>query len=292
MKLVFLGTPEVAAGTLRALVDAGHDVRLVVTRADVRRGRGPEASPSAVKVAAMELGLPVAYRATDVLGSGAELGVVVAYGRIVKPNVLAETPMVNMHFSLLPRWRGAAPVERAILAGDPETGVCLMGLEEGLDTGPVYARLRTAIGDDETAEELRQRLGHLGNALLLQKLRDGLGDAVPQVGEPTYAAKLEPSELRLDFTKPAEVEGRVIRVGRAWTTWRGKRLLVRRARVLQEDDHLSAQHLSVAQVQGTKVGTSQGVLELLVVQPEGKPAMDAEAWARGARPQPSERLGE
>ena len=292
MKIVFLGTPEVAAGTLRALVDAGHDVRLVVTRADVRRGRGPEASPSAVKVAAMELGLPVAYRATDVLGSGAELGVVVAYGRIVKPDVLAETPMVNMHFSLLPRWRGAAPVERAILAGDPETGVCLMGLEEGLDTGPVYARLRTAIGDDETAEELRQRLGHLGNALLLQKLRDGLGDAVPQVGEPTYAAKLEPSELRLDFTKPAEVEGRVIRVGRAWTTWRGKRLLVRRARVLQEDDHLSAQHLSVGQVQGTKVGTSQGVLELLVVQPEGKPAMDAEAWARGARPQPSERLGE
>jgi len=292
VKIVFLGTPEVAAGTLRALVDAGHDVRLVVTRADVRRGRGPEASPSAVKVAAMELGLPVAYRATDVLGSGAELGVVVAYGRIVKPNVLAETPMVNMHFSLLPRWRGAAPVERAILAGDPETGVCLMGLEEGLDTGPVYARLRTAIGDDETAEELRQRLGHLGNALLLQKLRDGLGDAVPQVGEPTYAAKLEPSELRLDFTKPAEVEGRVIRVGRAWTTWRGKRLLVRRARVLQEDDHLSAQHLSVGQVQGTKVGTSQGVLELLVVQPEGKPAMDAEAWARGARPQPSERLGE
>lgn len=287
MKLVFLGTPEVAAGTLRALVDAGHDVRLVVTRPDTRRGRGPEASPSAVKVAAVELGLRVAYRAADVLGSGAELGVVVAYGRLVKPDVLAEIPMVNMHFSLLPRWRGAAPVERAILAGDQETGVCLMGLEEGLDTGPVYARVRTPIGVEETAEQLRQRLGHLGNALLLQRLRHGLGEPVPQVGEPTYAAKLEPSELRLDFTQPADVEGRVVRVGRAWTTWRGKRLLVHRARVLQEGPPLSA-----GEIHGTKVGTAEGVLELVVVQPEGKPAMNAEAWARGARPQAGERLGE
>jgi methionyl-tRNA formyltransferase len=163
----------------------------------------------------------------------------------------------------------------------------LMGLEEGLDTGPVYAFVRTPIGENETTSELRRRLGHLGNELLLRQLREGLGDPAPQVGEPTYAAKLEPSELRLDFTQPAEVEARVVRVGRAWTTWRGKRLLVHSARVLREDGPLSA-----GQVQGTKVGTAQGVLELVVVQPEGRPAMDAEAWARGARPRPGERLGE
>jgi methionyl-tRNA formyltransferase len=287
VKLVFLGTPEVAAGTLRALVYAGHDVRLVVTRADTRRGRGPEASPSAVKAAASELGLPVAYRAADVLGTGAELGVVVAYGRIVKPDVLAEVPMVNVHFSLLPRWRGAAPVERAILAGDRETGVCLMELEAGLDTGPVYARVRTPIGEHETADELRRRLGHLGTTLLVQALRDGLGAPTPQSGEPTYAAKVEPSELRLDFRQPADVANRVIRIGRAWTTWRGKRLLVRRARVVHDE-----QSLFPGQIHGTRVGTSEGALELVVVQPEGKPAMDAEDWARGARFEPGERLGQ
>jgi methionyl-tRNA formyltransferase len=287
VKLVFLGTPEVAAGTLRALVDAGHDVRLVVTRADTRRGRGPEASASPVKEVATKLRLPVAHRAADVIGTGAERGVVVAYGRIIKPEVLAAVPMVNVHFSLLPRWRGAAPVERAILAGDPETGACLMELEEGLDTGPVYARVQTPIGVDETADELRERLGHLGTTLLVQSLRDGLGAAASQVGEPTYAAKVGPSELRLDFSQTAEVVNRVIRLGRAWTVWRGKRLLVHRARVLHDE-----QSLSRGQIQGTSVGTAQGALELVVVQPEGKPAMDAKAWARGARLEPGERLGE
>jgi methionyl-tRNA formyltransferase len=286
VKLAFLGTPEVAAGTLRALVDAGHDVRIVVTRPDTRRGRGPEASPSAVKLAAVELGLPLAHRAADVLGSGAELGVVVAYGRIVKPDVLAQVPMVNVHFSLLPRWRGAAPVERAILAGDTETGVCLMEMEEALDTGPVYARVRAPIGKDETADELRRRLGHLGNALLLEALHEGLEVPTAQVGEPTYAAKLEPGELHLDFARPAEVVNRVVRIGRAWTTWREKRLLVHRARVLPEE-----RSLSPGQIQGARVGTAEGALELLVVQPEGKPAMDAGAWARGARLEPGERLG-
>jgi methionyl-tRNA formyltransferase len=231
--------------------------------------------------------LPLAYRAADVLGSGAELGVVVAYGRIVKPDVLAQVPMVNVHFSLLPRWRGAAPVERAILAGDAETGVCLMEMEEALDTGPVYARARAPIGEDETADELRRCLGHLGNALLLEALQEGLEVPTAQVGEPTYATKLEPGELRLDFARPAEVVNRVVRIGRAWTTWRGKRLLVHRARVLPEE-----RSLFPGQIQGAHVGTAEGALELLVVQPEGKPAMDAGAWARGARLEPGERLGQ
>jgi len=287
VRLAFLGTPEVAAGTLRALVAAGHDVRLVVTRPDARRGRGAEVTPSPVKLAAEQLGLLVTHKPGDVVPSGAELGVVVAYGRLVKPDVLAAVPMVNVHFSLLPRWRGAAPVERAILAGDRETGVCLMELEEGLDTGPVYARAATPGGPDETAEELRHRLGDIGIELLLKNLSIGLGTPEPQIGEPTYAAKISADELRLDFGQAAEICNRVVRVGRAWTTWRGKRLLVHRARVLGEERELFA-----GQIQGDRVGTAGGALELLIVQPEGKPPMDGGAWARGARPQPGERLGE
>ena len=148
MRLVYLGTPEMAVPPLRALVAAGHDVALVITRADRRRGRGGATSPSPVKAAAVELGVPVSHDVDDVLTAGAELGVVVAFGRIIKPHVLAALPMVNVHFSLLPRWRGAAPVERALLAGDTETGVCIMDVEEGLDTGGV---LRPGRGADRAA---------------------------------------------------------------------------------------------------------------------------------------------
>ena len=125
-RLVFLGTPGTAVPALRGLAAAGHEIPLVVSRPDRRRGRGPQLSPSPVKAAALELGLPVTARIDDVLAVEAELGVVVAFGRLIKPHVLAHLEMVNVHFSLLPRWRGAAPVERAILAGDTETGVCLM----------------------------------------------------------------------------------------------------------------------------------------------------------------------
>jgi methionyl-tRNA formyltransferase len=287
VKLAFLGTPEVAAGTLRALVGAGHDIRLVVTRPDTRRGRGPGQSPSPVKQAAVGLGLPVSHRAVDVTASGAELGVVVAYGRLIKPEILAEVPMLNVHFSLLPRWRGAAPVERAVLAGDAETGVCLMALEEGLDTGPVYDRVVTPIGSDEAADGLRRRLGEIGNELLVARLSAGLGEPRPQTGEPTYAAKLEPAELYLDFSRAAELCDRQVRVGRAWTTWRGRRLLVHRARVVTE-----AGALLPGEIEGDRVGTGEGALELIVVQPEGKPAMSSADWLRGARPVPGERLGE
>ena len=155
MRLVFLGTPEMAVPPLRALVEAGHDVVGVVTRADTRRGRGGAHSPSPVKAAAEALGIPVGHDPDDVLdavAAGAELGVVVAYGRIIKPHLLDAIPMVNLHFSLLPRWRGAAPVERAILAGDPETGVGVMRVEEGLDTGGIYAEARVPIAPDTTAD--------------------------------------------------------------------------------------------------------------------------------------------
>ncbi|MGA1358221.1 MAG: methionyl-tRNA formyltransferase, partial [Ilumatobacteraceae bacterium] len=149
-RIVYLGTPEVAVSPLRALVAAGVDVALVITRVDKRRGRGGELSPSPVKRAAMDLGIPVSHRLEDALTVGADLGVVVAYGRIIPAAVLERLAMINVHFSLLPRWRGAAPVERALLAGDQETGICIMRVEEGLDTGVVYARVVVPIRPDHT----------------------------------------------------------------------------------------------------------------------------------------------
>ena len=158
-----------SAVPLRTLVEAGHEVALVVSQPDRRRGRGGQTSPSPVKQAALDLGLAVTDAVDDALGVGADLGVVVAFGRLIKPHVLAALPMVNLHFSLLPRWRGAAPVERAILAGDERTGVDLMVVEEGLDTGGVYDRVEVAIGPDETADELRARLATLGADLLVDQ---------------------------------------------------------------------------------------------------------------------------
>jgi methionyl-tRNA formyltransferase len=266
-RLVLLGTPAMAVPPLRALVAAGFDVALVVTRADKRRGRRAEPSPSPVKEAALELGLPVTHRVDDALSAGADLGVVVAYGALIKPHALAELPMVNLHFSLLPRWRGAAPVERAILAGDDETGVCVMQLEEGLDTGPIYACQRVPIGPTATAADLRAALVEVGTTLLVDTLRRGLDAPTSQEGEPVYAAKIEPDDLRLDWSRPAEELARVVRVGGAWTTFRGKRLKILEA------------------------GVADGQLVPKVVQPEGKAPMTAAAWRNGARPGPGETFG-
>ncbi len=228
-RLAFFGTPEVAVAVLRAVHGAGHEVALVETAPDRRRGRGAALVPTPVKKCALELGLPVSDRVADVLVAGVELGVVVAFGKIIRAEILEQVPMVNLHFSLLPRWRGAAPVERAILAGDDRTGVCLMALDEGLDTGPVYARVETPISPDETAAHLQLRLAHLGTTLLLDRLAGGvatLGTPVPQVGDPLYAAKIDRDERRLAWERPAVELERVVRVGRAWTTFRGKRLIV------------------------------------------------------------------
>ena len=170
-RLVFLGTPAIAVAPLEALVQRGFDVALVVTRADKRRGRGSALLPSPVKEAAVALGLAVTHRVDDVLAAGADLGVVVAYGQLIKAHVLEALPMVNLHFSLLPRWRGAAPVERALLAGDDETGVCLMQLEEGLDTGPVFGCERVPITTRTTAAALRAELVRVGTDLLVGEPR-------------------------------------------------------------------------------------------------------------------------
>jgi len=288
-RLAFLGSPPAAVVALEALVGAGHDVALVVSRRDTRRGRGPVPGPSPVKRAALDLGLAVTDRLDEVAAVGAELGVVVAYGRIVPGPVLEALPMVNVHFSLLPRWRGAAPVERAILAGDAETGVCLMRLEAGLDTGPVLGVERVAIEPGEHARTLTARLARTGAALLTAALAggvDGLGPGEPQRGEPTYAAKIGPDELRLDWARPAAELERVVRLDRAWTTVHGERLRVLAARARPD-----AGDGAPGTLLGTAVVTGAGLLELLEVQPAGRRPTPAPAWRRGLRLEAGELLG-
>lgn len=284
-RVAFLGTPDTAVPSLEALVAAGFEVAHVVTRADKRRGRRSAPEPSPVKTAAQRIGLPVNARLDDVVASGVDLGVVVAFGRLVPTGVLERVPMVNVHFSLLPRWRGAAPVERAILAGDTETGVCLMRLEEGLDTGGLYRVEATEIGPDETAGDLSARLARMGARMVVDALGRGLGVPIPQVGEVTYAEKLTSDDRRLDWSGlEAEQLHRRVRIGDAWTTVDGARLKIHRAELVPQ--------VSVAPgaVEGAVVGASEGGLELVEVQPAGKSSMDARSWLNGFRGRPP-RLG-
>ncbi len=272
LKLVYFGTPAPAVDALHAVVAAGHEVALVVTQPDRRRGRGTALSGSPVKVAADALGLTVATpdRASEIIDTvkdlKADLGIVVAFGQILPAGLLEAIPggFVNVHYSLLPRWRGAAPVERAILAGDRDTGVCVMGVEAGLDTGPVYSREVVPIGAEETAGELHGRLTTRGAALLVRTLAE-LAAIVPEVqtGETTYAAKLTVEEFELDLERPADELVRMVRAGNprpgAWLTVDGARLKVWQAHV---DD---------------------GRFVPDAVQPEGKRSMLYSAWRAGHR---------
>jgi methionyl-tRNA formyltransferase len=283
-RLVYMGTPALAVPTLRALHEAGHEIVLVVTPMDAKRGRGGTLTPSPVKAAAEELGLKVSHNPNDVLETDAELGVVVAYGRLISAEVLARVPMVNLHFSLLPRWRGAAPVERALLAGDAKTGVCIMGLEETLDTGPVFACVEIPIDSDATLGTLRDQLVSTGTDLMVETLAGELSDPVRQVGEVTYAAKIDPADLHLDFSRSAIQLERVVRLGRAWTTFASKRLGIWDVEVINELPIEQAQ-LDAGQINAEGfVGTGGGTLRLVTVQPESKKRMAASDWLNGAQP--------
>jgi methionyl-tRNA formyltransferase len=286
-RLVYLGTPEMAVPPLVALHDAGFEIALVVTGADKRRGRRAEPTPTPVKLAAIERGLTVSHDLADLAGVDADLGVVVAFGQIIRRPVLEQLPMVNLHFSLLPRWRGAAPVERAILAGDERTGVCVMAVEEGLDTGDVYASTDLVIRRTSTARELGDQLTAAGSDLLVRTLRAGLDAPVPQEGETTYAAKIGPEDLRLAWERPAVELDRIVRVGGAWTTFRGRRLKVHGARPWPSEIGSGAP----GELYGDRVTAGSGVLQLLEVQPEGKGRARFTDWANGARPTSGEALG-
>lgn len=258
----------------------------MISRADKRRGRGSALTPSPVKAEALELGLPVSEELGAALDVGADLGVVVAYGRIIPTSVLERLPMVNIHFSLLPRWRGAAPVERAILAGDSTTGVCLMAVDEELDTGPLYASRRLSIGPDQALADLQAELVQVGSTLLVEELQRGLRSPTPQVGEPTYAAKIGSAENRLDFRRPAVDLHRVARIGRAWCEFRDRRLKVRRTAVCNDPTNGS----TPGELVRDRVATADGWLVLVEVQPEGRKPMMVDAWLNGAQPRQGERL--
>lgn len=276
MRLVFCGSPAAAVPSLRALVADGHEVALVVTRPAGRRGRGGRHEQTAVGAAASELGLAVSDRLTDVLGVDAELGVVVAYGALIPPAVLNALPMLNVHFSLLPRWRGAAPVERAILAGDRETGVCVMGLEPTLDTGPVYARRTTEVGEKD-AQTLTDELAFLGAAAVRDLLRGPLPTPEPQTGEATYAKKITAGDLVLSPAVPASQLARIVRLGRASAELGGTRVRVRRA-------HATTDKVVAGAVRGERgavlLGTTDGALAVTELTPPGGRSMDAAAWWR------------
>jgi methionyl-tRNA formyltransferase len=279
MRLAFLGTPEAAVPTLHALVDAGHDVVLVVTRPDRRRGRGGEVTPSPVKAAAQTLGLRVGHSLADLVDVDVERGVVVAYGAIIPEPLLQRMPMLNVHFSLLPRWRGAAPVQRAILAGDEETGVTIFSLEASLDTGPVHLERRIRM-EDQTAQELTSALAELGAVALIEVLASPrlLEHPTAQFGDVTYAEKLTKETLHVTPQMSAPLALRTVRLGGAYLFVGAKRLGVVSA---------SAAHEVLAPgvvdfFEGTVVlGTSEGSITLRDVRPEGSTTMSARAWWTG-----------
>ena len=283
--LVFLGTPEAAATVLEALLREGFSVVHVITRPDARRGRGSTMSPSPVKRVALEHGIDVTH---DLMwleknaGLGL-LGIVVAYGRIIPTHILNRVQMLNIHFSLLPRWRGAAPVERAIMAGDAITGVDIMEVEPSLDTGAVYAERQLKITDQHTTSSLTDDLAELGAELLVDTLRHGLGVPVVQSGDATYAAKITAEDLRVDWTRPSIDIVRQTRAVRAFTVVDELRIRVLEVALVGESETDAG--LIPGQISPTGlVGTGDGCLRLLRIQPEGRSAMDATAWLRGRAP--------
>ena len=298
MGAVFLGTPSAAVPSLAALAGV-EDVDLVITQPDRAQGRSKSPVPSPVKVAATQWGLPVAQPAsrealTDTLIGGAfRFGLVVAFGRILTPAMLASTDLgfLNVHFSLLPRWRGAAPVERAIAAGDERTGVTLMRLDEGLDTGPVVGEIATPIDATETGGSLTARLSYLGASLVDAALPEyllGRRRPVPQFEtESSHAQRLSKEEAQLDPRWDAARAERTIRAFHprpvAWMAADEGILRVHRAAPTSSPVE-PGQIVMVAN--SVVAGFADGGVQLLRVQPPGKPVLDAEAWMHGRRDTP------
>jgi methionyl-tRNA formyltransferase len=316
MRLVFAGTPETAVPALEALLDSGHEVVAVLTRPDARAGRGRTLHPSPVKAVALERGIevltPASPRDPEFQARLREIAPdacpVVAYGALLPREVL-DIPAhgwVNLHFSVLPAWRGAAPVQRAIMAGDETTGATTFVIEEGLDTGPVLGLMTETIRPDDTSGTLLDRLARAGAGLLVATM-DGLESggltAVPQPAEGvSHAAKLTTADAEIAWATPAYAVSRHVRgctpAPGAWTTFRGERLGVGPV-TLAADDALagreSSDPLAPGEILATKravhVGTASGVVTLGEVRPQGKRPMAAADWARGVRIAAGEALG-
>jgi methionyl-tRNA formyltransferase len=307
LRLLFAGTPAPAVPSLDALLASDHEVVAVLTRPDARSGRGRKVSRSPVAERADAVGVPVLQprspREPEFLEQLAELAVdcapVVAYGALI-PQAALDLPAhgwVNLHFSLLPAWRGAAPVQHAIMAGDEVTGASTFRVEAALDTGPVFGTVTEAIGPRDTAGDLLARLAVSGAGLLVATL-DGIAAgtlvAEPQPAEGvSLAPKVEPVDAQVNWALPAHVVDRRVRgvtpAPGAWTTWRGDRLRLGPVQPVP-DSELGVGEVAVAP-DGVVVGTGRGAVRLGEVQPAGKRMFPAVDWARGARPQPGERVG-
>ncbi|PKV84621.1 methionyl-tRNA formyltransferase [Streptomyces sp. TLI_146] len=309
MKLVFAGTPEVAVPALDALIASGHhEVAAVVTRPDAPAGRGRRLVASPVAQRAEEAGIevlkPVKPSDEDFLARLREIAPdccpVVAYGALL-PQVALDIPVhgwVNLHFSLLPAWRGAAPVQHALMAGDEITGASTFQIERGLDSGPLYGTVTEVIRPTDTSGDLLTRLAFAGSGLLaatMDGIEDGSLKAVPQPADGiTLAPKITVEDAQIDWSAPALRVDRVVRgctpAPGAWTVFRGERLKLVQAVPVPDRTDLAPGELSAGK-NNVYVGTGSHAVELLWVQPQGKKPMKGADWARGVRIAPDEHVG-
>ncbi len=305
-RVVFMGTPDFAVPSLEALDDA-HDVVGVVTQPDRRAGRGRKLTAPPVKETALARGLPVvqprSLRTPETMARLTEwqpdVIAVAAFGQILHEEVLALPPhgCLNVHASLLPKYRGAAPISAAILDGEAVTGVTVMLMDEGLDTGPILAQARQPIADDDTTASLTEKLAELGAELLVETLPGWLAGQVqarPQDdSEATYCRQLTKKDGRLDWTQPAAYLDRQVRACHPWpgtyTYWQDQRLKVQRVEPRPEAEGEPGQVVETES--GIGVVAGEGLLELVEVQPAGKRPMPAKAFARGQRDLVGGRLG-
>ncbi len=295
MKIIFAGTPEFAAVSLNALIDQNHEVCAVYTQPDRPAGRGRKLQPSPVKAVATEHDIPV-FQPKNFKENGAieqlkalepDLMIVAAYGLLLPPDVLSTPKLgcINIHASLLPRWRGAAPIHRAILAGDKITGITIMQMDKGLDTGDMLHKLVINIEPDETSEQLHDRLSELGSQALLEALpsiENGSITATAQnSAEKTYAAKLEKKEAVIDWELPAIEIERKIRAFNSWpvaqTALDGKQLRIWQAEIAQSNSDKPAGTIICADGKTLEVATGDGALSLLELQLPGKKRIPASA---------------
>ncbi|RII19434.1 Methionyl-tRNA formyltransferase [Streptomyces sp. YIM 130001] len=309
MKLVFAGTPEVAVPALDALIDSGrHEVAAVITRPDAPAGRGRRLVASPVAERAQDAGIevlkPKRPRDEEFLARLREIGPdccpVVAYGALL-PKAALDVPArgwVNLHFSLLPAWRGAAPVQHAVMAGDEITGASTFLIEEGLDSGPVYGTVTEQVRATDTSGDLLTRLAFAGSGLLaatMDGIEDGSLQAVPQpIDGISLAPKITVEDARIDWSAPALRVDRVVRgctpAPGAWTEFRGERLKIIAAQLLADRTDLAPGQLDAGK-NNVYVGTGSHAVEPLWVQPQGKKPMRAADWARGVRIAAGETLG-
>lgn len=296
MRVLFAGTPAVAVPSLNALIAAGFEIVAVLTRPDAPIGRKRVLTPSPVAARAAELGIDVIHATrvdeavtAKIAATKPDVAAIVAYGGLIPRPALDVPPngWINLHFSLLPAWRGAAPVQRAVMAGDDVTGAVTFLLEEGLDTGPVFGTLTEGVSPEDTAGALLERLSHSGAVLLAQTLsavEAGRAAAQPQVGDVSLAPKLTIDDGRLDWKQPALAIGRRARgvtpEPGAWTILDGQRVKLEPVRLRPSETDLQPGAVFL-DGKSVLVGTGSHAVELTRIQPSGKKMMAAADWARG-----------